>query len=198
MYIFSKLPGKILRHIIATTAKIKSKIPTNENLKFGLILRKGATSSLVGFLLPKFFVYLNLSDHRPRGLVSGITSVVGPKKWCPGSQSHTECLSWAVTWVQSVLNLEASGKKIVRRPKEEVNLRAVGCWGPWGGKGLRNVQSHTPAPQLWSLLSPRGLKGASQVVLMVKNPPVNIGDTEDLGLIPGLGRSPGVRNGNSV
>ena len=31
---------------------------------------------------------------------------------------------------------------------------------------------------------------------MVKNPPANAGDTRDLGSIPGLGRSPGVRNGN--
>ena len=32
---------------------------------------------------------------------------------------------------------------------------------------------------------------ASQVVLGVKNPPAKAGDTRDLGLIPGLGRSPG-------
>ena len=162
MYIFSKLPGKILRHITATTAKIKSKIPTNENLKFGLILRKGATSSLVGFLLPKFFVYLNLSDHRPPGLVSGITSDVGPKKWCPGSQSHTEGLSWAVTWVQSVLNLEASGKKTARRPKEEVNLRAVGCGGPlWGQRIKECSESHTCPSALIFTLPQRPERGFS-------------------------------------
>ena len=33
--------------------------------------------------------------------------------------------------------------------------------------------------------------GASQVALVVKNPPVNAGDVRDVGLIPGLGRSPG-------
>ena len=32
---------------------------------------------------------------------------------------------------------------------------------------------------------------ASQVVLVVKNPPANAGDTRDVGLIPGSGRSPG-------
>ena len=32
--------------------------------------------------------------------------------------------------------------------------------------------------------------GASQVVLMVKNPPANAGDIKDVGLIPGLERSP--------
>ena len=31
---------------------------------------------------------------------------------------------------------------------------------------------------------------------MVKNPPANAGDTRGTGLIPGLGRSPGVGNGN--
>ena len=31
----------------------------------------------------------------------------------------------------------------------------------------------------------------SQVVLVVKNPPVNAGDLRDIGLIPELGRSPG-------
>ena len=37
---------------------------------------------------------------------------------------------------------------------------------------------------------------SSQVVLVVKNPPANAGDTRDSGLIPGSGRSPGVGNGN--
>ena len=35
----------------------------------------------------------------------------------------------------------------------------------------------------------------SQVALVVKNPPANAGDARDMGLIPGLGRSPGVGNG---
>jgi len=33
---------------------------------------------------------------------------------------------------------------------------------------------------------------------MIKNLPASAGDTRDLGLIPGLGRSPGVRNGNPL
>ena len=32
---------------------------------------------------------------------------------------------------------------------------------------------------------------ASQVVLVVKNPPASTGDVRDVGLIPGSGRSPG-------
>ena len=33
---------------------------------------------------------------------------------------------------------------------------------------------------------------------MVKNPPTNPGDIRDTSLIPGLGRSPGVENGNPL
>ena len=33
---------------------------------------------------------------------------------------------------------------------------------------------------------------------MVKNPPVNAGDTRDVGSIPGLQRSPGEGNGNPL
>ena len=39
---------------------------------------------------------------------------------------------------------------------------------------------------------------ASQVALVVKNPPANAGDVEASGLIPGLGRSPGEGNGNPL
>ena len=39
---------------------------------------------------------------------------------------------------------------------------------------------------------------ASQGVLVVKNLPANAGDERDVGLIPGLGRSPGVGNGNPL
>ena len=38
-------------------------------------------------------------------------------------------------------------------------------------------------------------KWASQVVLVVKNPPPNVGDAREVGLIPGLGRSPGAVHG---
>ena len=41
-----------------------------------------------------------------------------------------------------------------------------------------------------------GSKGASQVVLVVKNLSANAGDERDSSLIPGLGRSPGGEDGN--
>ena len=34
--------------------------------------------------------------------------------------------------------------------------------------------------------------------MLVKNLPANAGDTRDMGLIPGLGRSPGEGNGNPL
>ena len=42
------------------------------------------------------------------------------------------------------------------------------------------------------------LVGASQVALVVKNLPPNAGDVRDTCSIPGLGRSPGGENGNSL
>ena len=40
--------------------------------------------------------------------------------------------------------------------------------------------------------------GISQVVLVVKNPLANAGEVRDVGSIPGLGRSPGEGNSNSL
>ena len=39
---------------------------------------------------------------------------------------------------------------------------------------------------------------ASQVALLLKNPPVNAGDARDAGLIPVSGRSTGEGNGNPL
>ena len=38
----------------------------------------------------------------------------------------------------------------------------------------------------------------SQVALVVKNPPPHAGDVRDMGLIPGLGRSPGGGHGHPL
>ena len=43
-----------------------------------------------------------------------------------------------------------------------------------------------------------GGSGASQVALVVKNPPANAGDTGDVDSIPGVGRSPGGGHGNPL
>ena len=46
--------------------------------------------------------------------------------------------------------------------------------------------------------SGRGIVGASQVALVVKNPPANAGDLRDTVSIPVLGRSPGGEHGHSL
>ena len=42
------------------------------------------------------------------------------------------------------------------------------------------------------------LEAASQVALVGKSPPANAGSIRDVGLIPGLGRTPGGGNGNPL
>ena len=49
-----------------------------------------------------------------------------------------------------------------------------------------------------SLKEIQGLRMASQVALVGKNPPANSGDVRDVGSIPGLGRLPGGRHDNPV
>ena len=49
--------------------------------------------------------------------------------------------------------------------------------------------------QAWKALQIVRVLG-SQVVLVVKNPAANAGDAIDVGLIPGLEKSPGEGNGN--
>ena len=49
-----------------------------------------------------------------------------------------------------------------------------------------------------SFLQPYQEDGASQVVLVVKNPIANAGDVRDVDLISGSGRSPGGRHGNPL
>ena len=59
---------------------------------------------------------------------------------------------------------------------------------------LRRAQ---PVLQNYSYNGGHG-KDAFQVVLVVKNPPASGGDIRDESSIPGLGRSPGERNGKSL
>ena len=42
------------------------------------------------------------------------------------------------------------------------------------------------------------LTGASQVALVVKHPPANAGGVREVGSIPGLGKTPGEGNGNTL
>ena len=57
--------------------------------------------------------------------------------------------------------------------------------------------SHNILPLYVSVIYINGL-WASQVALVVKNPPANVKDMGNAGLIPGLGRSPGEGHGNPL
>ena len=50
----------------------------------------------------------------------------------------------------------------------------------------------------WVISFGNKLLGASQVVLVVKNPPANAGDLRDAGLIPGSGKSTGGGHGKPL
>ena len=98
---------------------------------------------------------------------------------CVTIRDHEITLCRRPTWhplVQTTLN---QGQQILF-------LFVYPCGHKWQGLlTLNNIPFYT---------SPR----ASQVALMVKNPPTKQGDTRDAGLIPGLGRSPGAGNNNPL
>ena len=78
------------------------------------------------------------------------------------------------------------------KPRPNSNSSAL-CRGP--------VASQRPGCQACSAdgLRPQCREhGASQVVLVAKNPPANAGDIGDVGSIPGLGRSPGGGHGSPL
>ena len=63
----------------------------------------------------------------------------------------------------------------------------------WHGEGhLMSLLIHEHLKASWAL------RGASQVALVVKNPPADVGDVRDVGSIPELGRSLGEGNGNPL
>ena len=68
--------------------------------------------------------------------------------------------------------------------------------GAWWAAVYGVTQSRTWLKRLSR--SSRIYAGASLVVLVVKNPPANAGDIGDVGLIPGLGRSPGGGHSNPL
>ena len=88
------------------------------------------------------------------------------------------------------------------------------CSGRWGEAERRELLCRDKGPLLCCAISgkwyhpfvSRGKKkkrimaisGASQVVLVLKNPPGNAGDAGNPGLIPGWGRCPGGGRGNPL
>ena len=68
-------------------------------------------------------------------------------------------------------------------------------------QGLKHYLGKVLPKGAWCLISvQKALENirASQVSLVVKNPPANAGDIRDMGSIPGLGRSCGGGHGNPL
>ena len=72
-------------------------------------------------------------------------------------------------------------------PGESHGQMCLASHSPWGRK-LDTTEE----------LSTHEQNRASQVALVVKNLLASAGDARDVGSIPGLGRSPGVGNGNAL
>ena len=60
------------------------------------------------------------------------------------------------------------------------------------------VEPARPGVRTQEVLKPQLKSGASQMALVVKNPPAIAGDIGDWGSIPGAGRSPGGGHGSSL
>ena len=127
---------------------------------------------------------------------------------------HSSTLAWKIAWTEEPGRLQSMGSWRVRHdwatalslftfmhwrrkwqptpeflPGESQGRESlVGCrlWGCRVGHDWSDLAAAAAVPSL----------GASQVVLVVKNPPANAGDIRDAGSISGLGRSPGGEQGN--
>ena len=74
---------------------------------------------------------------------------------------------------------------------ENPHGRSLVCYHPWGHKKSDTTEWLSIAQHIQYLQ-------ASQVALVVKNPPANSGDIRDVDSIPGSGRSPGEGHGNPL
>ena len=103
----------------------------------------------------------------------------------PGSSVH---------WISQARILDQVAISFFRahsQPGDQSHVSCVSCIG-------RQILYHwaTLGASLITYLPTKSPWGAFQVALVVKNPPAIAGDAGDVGLIPGLGRSPGEGNGN--
>ena len=91
----------------------------------------------------------------------------------------------------------AQGWKEEQKKKERETHETAGSWGqgariPFGEGGGSQL------PWLWKTEKGDICFELKRNGSVVKNPPANAGDTQDVGSIPGSGRSPGEGNGNPL
>ena len=85
--------------------------------------------------------------------------------------------------------MKAQKRRRGQSPAKLCRYSTKGCSAFTGFNAGRDLRgSFGPSPHFMG----------SQVTLVVKNPPANAGDIRDVGLIPGLERSPGERRGNPL
>ena len=82
-----------------------------------------------------------------------------------------------------------NGHEFEQTPGDGEGHGSLGCCSLWGNKELDTTEQ---------LNNNIYIRGASQVVLVVRNSPAKAGDRRDSGLIPELGRSPGGGHGNPL
>ena len=100
-------------------------------------------------------------------------------------------------------------KKWSKAPNRTVNLPCLrsfvkinSTWISELNMKTKNIRKYKRNTFIWSF--ERGTiyiyltHGAPQVARVIKNLPAHAGDVRDMGLIPGLGRSPGVGSGNPL
>ena len=103
----------------------------------------------------------------------------------PGSSVH------GISQARILEQVAVSFSRAHSQPGDQSHVSCVSCFG-------RQILYHcaTLGASLITYLPTKSPWRASQVALVVKNPPANAGDAGDMGLIPGSGRSPGEGNGN--
>ena len=98
---------------------------------------------------------------------------------------------WSPQWTMR-------SQRMFKKALKGGNLCIVACPHSTLYRLSNKYSAHKTQVPARSLFMNLGQGGASQVALVVKNPPANAGDIRDTSSIPGWGRSPGGRHGNSV
>ena len=128
--------------------------------------------------------------------------------------THSSTLAWKIPWMEEPGGLQSMGSlRVGHSWATSLSLFTFMHWrrkwqptpvflpgesqGRWRLGGLPPVGLHRVGHD-WSDLAAEAAAGASQVALVVKNPPANAGDRRDTGSVPGSGRSPGGGHGNPL